>query len=334
MIYLLEMKNIIMTMTIRYIYHVILIIALFTIGFISGYLYGSHGKTTEAEVTTILSSTITVTWKPGLWPRREIDINDDGIPDFIMDICPYNLKSGKGEHKMIHDLTTRTLKTIIDLTNIEPKNPNVWVMGFPEIIIGRKPWDKKYVNGFGVEFPMKVKDIKPFLISFYFRFEELELLGYDFAADAWILREDVAIKKPGTGPGEGDIEIMVWLMGVNAPGNKVGEEIVPMIINGTRVNAYFEVKRVLRSGTWDIIIFLLKDPEFKCGYVVYDPSMFVKLAEKYAPIDIRDHYLIGWEIGTEWVAYRPPATQKSWAKAIWILKDFTVIPYATISEKP
>jgi len=317
----------------RHIRYVLLNIIVIIASFIAGYFYGSHSATKKAEITTsLVLSTVTITWTPGSWPRKKIDINNDGVPDLIMDICPYNLKRGKGRYEMIYNTTRRTIVTVIDLVDIEPKNPNVWVMGFPEIIIGRKPWDKSYVNGFGVKFPMKVKDIKPFLVSFYFHFEKLDLLGYDFAADAWILRKEIAIEKPGTGPGEGDIEIMVWLMGVNAPGTKVGEEVVPMIINGSYVDARFEVKRVVRTGEWDIIIFLLKEPELKCGHVTYDPSIFVKLATKYSPVDISDHYLIGWEIGTEWVAYRPPATQKSWAKVTLLIEDFTVIPHATIHK--
>jgi hypothetical protein len=274
---------------------------------------------------------VTLKWASGTWPAREVDATGDGVPDFVIDICPWNLKSGKGKYEMTYDPVTRTVATVVDFQDLEPHDWNTWVIGYPEVYIGRKPWGSRYVNGFGVNFPMRVGELEPFLISFYFSFEELNLAGYNFAADAWLLKERDSVR----GPGAGELEIMVWLVGVNAPGETVGAERVPIVINGSFAKALFEVKLVPQEDRADILIFLLREPEYRRGYVAYDPTMFVRLAVKYARFDVNGHYLIGWELGTEWVAHRrAPASGPAWGKAAWVLKDFQIIPRATLVENP
>ena len=95
---------------------------------------------------------VTLRWAPGAWPRREIDATGDGVPDFVIDLCPWNLKSGKDTYEMFYDSVTKTVKTVIDFQDLEPHDWNTWVIGYPEVIIGRKPWDSRYVNGFRVNF--------------------------------------------------------------------------------------------------------------------------------------------------------------------------------------
>lgn len=290
-----------------------------------------ENKKLEESCRGAAAQRVTLRWVPGAWPRREVDATGDGVPDFIIDVCPWNLKSGKGTYEMSYDPVTKTVKTVIDFQDLEPHDWNTWVIGYPEVIIGRKPWDSRYVNGFGVNFPMRVSELEPFLLSFYFAFEELDLAGYNFAADAWLLKERDAVR----GPVAGELEIMVWLVGVNAPGETVGAERVPMVINGSFVKALFEVKLIQQEDRADILIFLLLEPVFRRGYVAYDPTVFVRLAGKHARFDVSGHYLVGWELGTEWVAHRrAPASGPAWGKVAWVLKDFHAIPRATLVGEP
>jgi len=58
--------------------------------------------------------------------------------------------------------------------------------------------------------------------------------------------------------------------------------------------------------------------------VAYDPELFMKASLKYVTFDITNHYLLDWEIGTEW------GTRAGVASFMWIIRDFIIVPCATL----
>lgn len=307
----------------------------------------THVNTIYSEITSTVTETTTIklinmttkftttTISPEIklsYPHKSstsLDLNSDGILDLFVEINPWNIRSYKGTQYMTIDLAKRFIKTEVNLTDVEPVE---WVNGYPELYIGRKPWGNRYANGFGIKFPMKISDLSPFTISFYICIENIdETMNFNIAADAWIVNEDAA-RKLGTPPGNGDVEIMVWLynQNLNPAGKKIGEEVVPMIINSTKINVVFEVWRddSVAWGGWQYVAFKPKDWNIKCGHVAYDPTLFVKILTKYTTFNISNHYLLGWEIGTEWGT----RSSNGIARFTWVMKDFVAIPGVTISE--
>jgi len=269
------------------------------------------------------------------YPSRVVDLNGDGVPDAVVAVNPWNVKSVKegGQWMAVvpaaggSALGGSVIHFVSNLSGVEPAD---WVNGYPEVYIGRKPWDKSYVNGFGVEFPMRVGELKPFMVEFFVCLAVLDPgLNLNIAADAWIVREEIA-SQPGRAPGRGDVEIMVWIYSQNLlpAGSKVGEEVLPIVVNGVRRNATFEVWRMdsVPWGGWTYIAFRLRDGQVRCGYVAYDPTQFVRAAQKYLGFDISKHYLLGWEIGTEW------GTKNTNGRAVfsWIISGFRAAPGASI----
>jgi hypothetical protein len=355
-------------MNLRRTVYLSILVAMLLIGFVIGYLYTSsnlgttittytytvtvfntatitkteiytHTQTTTETYTVTQTTTVTAVETMTLKPRvileypsnpwSSADFNDDGTPEVFVEINPWNVKSYKGVQRVVIDLLSRGIEVYIDVNDV---NPSTWANGYPEIMIGRKPWGKSYANGYGVPFPMRVRDAKPFIVSFYICLERYSPdMNLNIAADAWIVREPIA-KSPGTPPGSGDLEVMVWLFSnnLNPAGNKIGETRIPIVLNGTVVNAEWEVWRMdsVTWGGWQYIAFKPKNWKHVCGYVAYNPIDFVREAAKYTTFDISDHYLLDWEIGTEW------GTISSGGRALllWRLRDFVAIPGTTISR--
>lgn len=321
----------------------IMLLAGVALGCASSYLVLKPGTTTVTLfATTALYSTVTVTATAAVAEKQLVvvlerpehywgsvfDFNGDGVGDVLVEVNPWNLEKYSGVMKVVVDLGKRTIAAEFDVHDAAPA---AWVNGYPEVIIGRKPWSNVSASGFGIEFPVKVSNMKPFVLSFYICIEELHpSVAFNIAADAWIVRREVAAN-PGMPPGGGDLEVMVWLFSQNLQpaGRKVGEEVIPLVVNGSRISAVFEVWRhdSVEWGGWQYIAFKPKDWSVRCGYVAYDPTVFVKAAGKYATLDISSHYLLGWEIGTEWGTILSNGT----AKFKWILRDLAAIPSATVS---
>jgi len=229
----------------------------------------------------------------------DVDVTGDGVADYRAAINPWNMNSASGTQVMYIYPSNNTVRIVSDLTNIQPAHPT---NGYPEIYVGRKPWDRSYVNGFGVQFPMSVDNMRSFVVSFSVCINSLDSsMSFDIAADAWIVRPSVA-NSPGTAPSQGDVEIMVWLFSqnLNPAGSRVGTETIPIIINGQLVNAQWEVwvQRQVSWGGWDYIAFRPSGWSVRCGSVAYDPTLFIQAAKKYASMS--GYYLLDWEIGVEW----------------------------------
>ncbi len=264
-------------------------------------------------VQPVFAEIITLKW-PGGTDWTFVDVNNDGKNDYRIEINPYNLQSASGSITMTFDTSTRTLKTVCDLKRVRPLD---WVNGYPEIYVGRKPWVTEYANGL-VDFPLSVSTLQSssLMVTFTINLESLySRMHFNIAADAWIVRPSVA-NSPGTPPGPGDMELMVWLFGQNLgpAGSKVGE----VTIEGKTWEVWREDS--VSWGGWQYIAFKPKDWSIKSGTVSYDAAAFVRAAMDYATIDISGHYLLGWEIGTEWGTKRSGGT----AQFSWTLSGFSV----------
>lgn len=326
----------------RSIVYLALTLLFLLIGSIVGYFYGikatsvSTSTVTSTIIQTVLKTTTTVITAVPLiqyvlmYPFNSsisVDLNDDGVDDLVVEINPWNTRSSEGGQMIAIDPAKRIIKTEFNLSNVQPRE---WTNGYPEVYIGRKPWSTKYANGFNVNFPMKIANATPFIVSFYICILDLlTSMNFNIAADAWIVREDVA-ENPGAPPSNGDLEIMVWLFSqnLNPAGKKIGETVIPIVVNGSIVEAAFEVWRQdsVEWGGWQYIAFKPKNWGHRCGYIAYNPLDFVKAAASFATFDISEHYLLGWEIGTEW------GTISSNGVAVfsWILKDFVALPKVSI----
>jgi len=266
-------------------------------------------------VQPVAAAQITISWPSQSWPSAMIDVNNDGRYDYGIEVSPWQLNSASGSITMTFDTSTRTLRTTCNLQNVQPR---VATNGYPEIYVGRKPWNKQYANGLGVNFPISVSTLqsRSLIVTFTINIQSLlSSMNFNIAADAWIVRPSVA-NNPGTSPGSGDLEIMVWVFSqnLNPAGSKVGE----VTISGRT----WEVWRMdsVSWGGWQYIAFKPKGWSIRSGTVSYDAAAFVRAAKKYATIDISGHYLLGWEIGTEW------GTQNSngVAQFSWTISGFSV----------
>ncbi|MEM2276810.1 MAG: endoglucanase, partial [Thermoproteota archaeon] len=275
----------------------------------------------------VYASIITLEWPKESWPSAMVDVNGDGKVDYNIEVCPWNINSASGSIKMTFDTDTRVLATECSLTNVQPLN---YVNGYPEIYVGRKPWGTTYANGLGVNFPISVSTLmsSSLYVSYSISVNSLlSSMNFNIAADAWIVRPDVA-NNPGTAPGSGDVELMVWVFRQNLgpAGSKVGEVTV-----GNRVWEVYRENSVSWGG-WQYIAFIPKDWSISSGTVSYDIAQFVRLAKQYATFDISQHYLLGWELGTEWGT----ASSGGTAQFSWTMSglQFTLTPTPTPTPTP
>lgn len=262
----------------------------------------------------VYAATITLQW-PGQNTYAMVDVNGDGKADYGIEVCAWNVNSGTGSIKMTFDTSTRVLTTQCSLTNVQPL---AYVNGYPEIYVGRKPWGTTYANGLGVNFPISVSTLltKTLTLSYSIRITSLlSSMNFNSAADAWVVRPSVA-NSPGTPPGPGDLEIMVWVYRQNLgpAGSKVGEVTI-----GGRVWEVYRENSVSWGG-WQYIAFIPKGWSIKSGTVSYDIAAFIRAAKQYATFDISNHYLLGWEIGTEWGTMNSGGT----AQFKWTISGFTI----------
>jgi len=231
----------------------------------------------------VCATVIKLGWPYQPWPSAMVDIDGDGKADYGIEVNPWNMKSAEGNITMEFDNDTCILKAVCSLQNVQPAT---WTNGYPEIYVGRKPWNRNYANGLGVEFPIKISDLQSMSVNVSFKVNVSNLypsINFNIAADAWIVRKIVA-DNPGRPPSDGDLEIMVWIYrrNLNPAGNKVGEEN----ISGRK----WEVWRADRmSGGCQYIAFISSGWEIKDGSISYDIAEFVKTAAKYATFDISTH---------------------------------------------
>jgi len=263
----------------------------------------------------VYAATITLEWPRQSWPSAMVDVTGDGRADYGIEVSPWQLNSASGYIRMTFDTSTRVLRTECNLQNVQPR---VATNGYPEIYVGRKPWNTQYANGLGVNFPISVSTLlsRNLYVSFSINIESLHSsMNFNIAADAWVVRSSVA-NSPGTSPGSGDLEIMVWVysQNLNPAGRKVGE----VTIGGRTWEVWREDS--VSWGGWQYICFKPKGWSIRSGYVSYNVADFIRAARRYATFGISRHYLLGWEIGTEWGT----SSSGGVAQFRWTISGFSV----------
>ncbi|MEM2277026.1 MAG: hypothetical protein QXU43_08125 [Thermoproteota archaeon] len=257
---------------------------------------------------------------------RLVDVNDDGKYDYRIDICSWNLNSAEGGRiNMTYDKSTATLTTEANLWGAQPQT---YVNGYPEIYVGRKPWDGQYANGLGLNFPYRVLDLISCTISLKVSFSvNLQSLNpymnFNIAADAWLVDENHAFN-PGSGLSTPYVEVMVWVFRQNLgpAGSKVGEE--------NMAGRTWEVWRNIGSNNSTYIAIIPKGWELREGSISYDIAEVMRIIKKYVPFDISNYYLVGWELGTEWGT----KNSKGIAQFQYTISDYTVTETSTLTPTP
>lgn len=261
------------------------------------------------------SSVITISYPEEQWPTAVIDRDYDGIPDYVIEINPWNIQSATGSAVMTYYLDNGTLHYIQALDNIVLRNAGSWVHGYPEIFYGNKPWNQYNATDGQVPLPARVADLNNFYVTVSYSLNPAPGLPVNLAIESWLTRDQW--RSTGINPDEQEIMIWLYYDGLQPAGSKVGEIVVPIIVNGTPVNATFEVWKGFIG--WEYIAFRIATP-IKAGTVTLPYAPFISTAANISDlIDYANLYLEDVEVGTE---YGSPSTTS--AHMEWWIYEFNL----------
>ena len=287
------------------------------------YVWNSYGDA-NATVTIQVASgggqgsgAVTIRYPDELWPTAEIDLDGDGYNEYVIEINPWNIDSADGYAEMIFYPSNGTLHYVQALDNIVLRNPGSWVHGYPEIFYGNKPWNQYNATDGPVQLPARVTDLNNFYVTVSYRLNPEPGLPVNLAIESWLTRDQWR----STGIQYNEQEVMIWLYydGLQPAGSKVGEIVVPIIVNGTEVNATFEVWKAFIG--WEYIAFRITTP-IKAGTVTLPYSPFISTAANITDLtDYTSLYLEDVEVGTE---YGSPSTTS--AHMEWWIYQFNLTP--------
>ena len=199
-----------------------------------------------------------------------------------------------------------------DLVNIAIKDPSHYVIGYPEVWVGRKPWFSFSTPGSPL--PMKASELMGSAVFVYMKYS-LDVsdpgLPLDFSIDVWETRG-----RDQQGVYQGDAEFMVWFyyQNLRPAGDVVGEVSIPLYLNGQWVDATFLVYKY-PSMPWEYIAFVM-DPPMRSAEVLFNLADFVEAAARYSSLPYYgDLWVDDVEVGSEFGS--PSTTQASFG---WTLK--------------
>ncbi|MGC9169767.1 MAG: GH12 family glycosyl hydrolase domain-containing protein [Thermoproteus sp.] len=248
----------------------------------------SATATTSASATQTSGGCVVLTWTgPSQYPTASVG-------GYIMQINMWNIKSASGTATMRYCDGVFYYEQA--LKDIAEADPNAWVAGYPEIWLGYKPWAGAASPN--SPFPIKISaaESSNFTISVEYSVEVPDpTLPFDFAFDLWVTKS--------TGErsvGQGEQEIMIWLyyQQLIPAGEKVGEVRIPLVVNGSPVEAVFHVYR--KEGMpWEYIAFVLSKP-MRSGSVSFRLADFIRAAAAYTALsNYPDMWLNDVELGSE-----------------------------------
>ncbi len=323
----------------------------------------SHSSTTSLPLTqlsststisspTSSSSTHPTTWTPKLKVISSLTlIPDQGgiVGDLVLTGGPYNTEpmntvgyvdltpnlwnlnsaQSQGNATVIYNSTQRALYMVANFTRLEINQP-VGVAAYMEVIYGYKPWGVRTLEAPNFTFPERVSDLGSLLsfVNYTLLYHSPPQAFFDLAYDLWITtRPDLT-----NGPKQGDLELMIWdyYYGQQPAGSQVGVLQIPIWINGTEVNATYEIwatNAETTSNSWTILSFRPSYP-IPYGQVGVNVSAFIQdgihyLAQNYPGLwnlsSLESKYLNGLEFGTEF-----GNTQTHNISLAWVIHSFTL----------
>jgi|GEM_PF-716748 len=259
--------------------------------------------------------TISISYPEEEWPVAKIDRNNNGIPEYVMEINPWNIKSSYGKASMIYDNNTGVFSYSQNLSNIVIKDPKGWVLGYPEVYYGNKPWNGNRATDGGILLPEKVGNLNNFSITLNYDIQHAQGLPVNLSLDSWLTKD----KWRSTGIYSDEVEIMIWLYyaGLQPAGSKISEISVPIIVNGKYVNATFEIWQGYIG--WKYIAFKIKDP-IKVGEISIPFLPFINEVKNIGlPNDYNSFYLEDVEVGTEFGSPNTSSANLSWVLSKFLL---------------
>ncbi len=281
--------------------------------------YGDSNATVTIQVTggSQDSRLITIRYPDEQWPTAEIDLDEDGYNEYVIEINPWNIDSADGYAEMTFYPGNGTLHYVQALDNIVLRNPGSWVHGYPEIFYGNKPWNQYSATDGPVPLPARVTNLNNFYVTVSYSLNPEPGLPVNLAIESWLTRDQW--RSAGIQPDEQEIMIWLYYDGLQPAGSKAGEIIVPIIVNGTEVNATFEVWKAFIG--WEYIAFRITTP-IKAGTVTLPYSPFISTAANITDLaDYTSLYLEDVEVGTE---YGSPSTTS--AHMEWWIYQFNLTP--------
>lgn len=250
------------------------------------------------------------------WPSQPGPV---GVDKYVVHINMWNMKSASGRASLSYCVGTFSYSQ--KLADIIIEDPGRYVIGYPEVWVGRKPWFS--FNTPGSPLPMKASELMGSAVLVYVKYS-LDVpdpgLPLDFSIDVWETRE-----RDQQGVYRGDAEFMVWFyyQNLRPAGDVVGEARIPLYLNGRWVDARFLVYKY-PSMPWEYIAFVM-DPPMRSAEVLFNLADFVKAAARYSSLPYYgDLWVDDVEVGSEFGS--PSTTQASFG---WTLKFDVFVPGGT-----
>ncbi|MCX7820828.1 MAG: hypothetical protein N2258_04045 [Brevinematales bacterium] len=240
--------------------------------------------------------------------KKEIVLTEPSFTNFqskniplSMELNFWNTETYKGKTFLKYDPSIDTIEFFAELSDIKQKNPSGWVLGYPEVFYGFKPWVS---NGLSIDkwkLPEQVKDLQNIVFKFGYEIWYKDNLPINLAMETWITKE----KYPSSVK-EGEVEIMVWLYyNILGPaGFKIGEVEIPIKINGKEKKMSWEIWYA--KMTWDYVAFKPVIPFDKAvvevpikPFVSKTREILANYSERVKVNDFDKMYFEVWEVGTE-----------------------------------
>ena len=244
------------------------------------------------------------------YASASIDVDEDGAPEYILELNHWNLKSAKGVSRITYCPANQTLHYTQDLYSMEPRRSTVY--GYPEIYYGYKPWNSLQASDGEVRLPLPLPQAKPLWVAVNYTISHQPRLPINLALDLWLTREKNPRKVGG-----GDAEVMVWLYhsSLRPAGAPVARLKCPAYLDGKPYTASFTLWEA--RFNWLYLAYVLDTP-LPRGAVAVDMACILSHAAARHPW-IEKLYLEDVELGTE---YGLPGVQR--ASFHWSLYRFTV----------
>ena len=235
-------------------------------------------------------------------------------PNKILEINPWNISSTDGDAKMYYNSSNGVVTYIQDFYNIKQQNPGGYVLWYPEVYVWNKPWNGNYIDAWS-KLPIKLSKLKSLDVEASWNYEHSKKISCNFAMEWWFTKNK--FQKKGVGKWEVEMMIM-WYKNIQwAAWLKVGETIIPVVVNWVLKDIQFDIYKA--NIGWDFVTFVPKNySNFINANIKFDIKDFSNVTKKYI-LQLDNLYLEDWEF---WTEYWTPNTRE--AKLAWKIEKFKV----------